>query len=198
MSGTDRCCSPLKYFHCIFSWIWGYRAYRGLTLRSHYFSFIVFPPSFIPLVSEFTLNFVGEILQYNSYCTVCPLTRTVLCFYVFTATQCNISTSVGHLHFLPPYKKPLCPLVVLPFPPVLATTSPLSVPYVCVCSGQCIWMRIVFWLFLLSLSIMFLRFSLHCIIRNTTFFCHGLRKFCCIKYGPFQCPLRSRRHLDRF
>lgn len=131
---------------------------------------------------------------------MCPFTRTA----VFSC----LSHTVQHQHkcrtvaiFASLQETPLSPGCHLPFPPVLATTSPLSVPY-----RKCLfwisymdekWMKNVFWLFSFT-KMMFLRFSLHCIIRSTTFFCHGLRKFCWIKYGPFQCPLRSRQALGHF
>lgn len=123
--------------------------------------------SFILFVSEFTLNFIDQILQYNSYCTVCPFPPTTLFLYIHGYT-------VQHHHkcrtfsFHLPHEAPLFASSLLPFPPVLATTNPLSLSRLCAYSRHCIWMRIVFWL--LSLSIMFSRFSLLCIIRSRAFF----------------------------
>lgn len=67
--------------------------------------------SFILLVSEFTLNLIDQILQYNSYYTVCSFTPTTLCFYIFMVTQFSLIISVGHFHFIS-LKKPLCLLAV--------------------------------------------------------------------------------------
>lgn len=159
-------------------------------------SLFFLPLSFIPR-KHWTLL----VKYYNTvHAAQCARLHVQLCSHV-SATQCSISTSVGQLQFLPPYKKPLCPLVVtscflLCWQPQVHFLSPRKCLFWISYMDEK-WMKNVFWLFSFT-KMMFLRFSLHCIIRSTTFFCHGLRKFCWIKYGPFQCPLRSRQALGHF
>lgn len=108
-----------EYFSCILGYICGGRTCSGLTVPCKValcFSSFSSPfSSFILLVSEFTQNFISQILQYNSFCPVCPLACTALCFCIFTVTQYSILTSVGHFHFVSPQETPLstCPLAVV-------------------------------------------------------------------------------------
>lgn len=80
------------------------------------------------------------MLQYNAFCTVCPFTCTTLRFHIFTATQFNIITRVGHFRFFAFLQEtPQSPASHLPFPPVLATPVhflfPMYVPFLDIVYG---------------------------------------------------------------
>lgn len=119
---------------------------RRTDLAKSLFVSFCFSRSFIPLVSEFSLNFVGQILQCKSLCAVCPFTCIALGFHIFTATQFNIITSVGIFHFFASLQE--SPLSLGSHPHFLLCWHP---PVHFLFSMCLFWtldmMRIVFWLF---------------------------------------------------
>lgn len=142
-----------KYFHCIFGWIWGCRVCRGLTLQSHYlfvsfFFFFNLLLSFLPLDSEFILNFCwpNVAIQCILYCLPVYMYNSPFS-YIHSHTIQHHHTCRAFSFFCLPTRNSSVPCQSPPISSCAGNTSPLSVPYVCAFFGHCIWMGMVFWLF---------------------------------------------------